>query len=144
MIRHGRMRRDYRKPPPSEIGYTKRRHRCDAPIDASELPVVVRCMAAEIGRANRWKRLRNYFCDVTAAQWEAICWLVYLLDSHTCVYCGREAKTVDHLIPVSKGGSWHIENCVASCQRCNSKKGARTPNEAKMYPTAWMQEGANS
>ena len=32
---------------------------------------------------------------------------------------------VDHVQPVCKGGSNHIDNLVPSCKRCNSKKGAK-------------------
>ena len=42
------------------------------------------------------------------------------------VYCGAEAYTVDHVIPIELGGTDHPENLVAACLRCNSALGAKT------------------
>ena len=51
-----------------------------------------------------------------------------------CMYCGSDENlTVDHVIPKSKGGKSTWENCVAACQKCNNKKGDKTPSEAKMF-----------
>lgn len=47
----------------------------------------------------------------------------------TCVYCGGDAETVDHVRP--RGGS-EPENLVAACRPCNTKKGNNTPHEAGM------------
>jgi 5-methylcytosine-specific restriction endonuclease McrA len=47
-------------------------------------------------------------------------------DGHRCAYCGRSADTVDHVHPKSRGGLETWENLVASCLRCNNKKGNRT------------------
>lgn len=47
-------------------------------------------------------------------------------DGHRCAYCGRSADTVDHVQPKSRGGLETWENLVASCLRCNNKKGNRT------------------
>jgi hypothetical protein len=44
-------------------------------------------------------------------------------DQYTCAYCGREATTVDHIIPASLGGDAHPSNLVAACISCNSSKG---------------------
>jgi len=58
---------------------------------------------------------------------------VYVRDKHTCQYCGSKDKlSIDHVIPVSRGGSNNFENCVASCIPCNVKKDNRTPREAGM------------
>lgn len=53
-------------------------------------------------------------------------------DRHQCAYCGGHATTVDHVLPASRGGPWSWLNCVASCTKCNGKKGDRTPEEAGM------------
>lgn len=57
---------------------------------------------------------------------------VFNRDNWTCVYCGvkvvqsRQYKpnqaTIDHVIPLSKGGTHTIDNVVTSCQSCNSTK----------------------
>lgn len=41
---------------------------------------------------------------------------------NTCYYCGQEATTIDHIIPLSKGGITSEDNCVSACNRCNSGK----------------------
>jgi len=51
---------------------------------------------------------------------------VYLRDNGTCQYCGnaveRKDSTLDHVIPVSKGGTSVWENCTTACAPCNSSK----------------------
>jgi hypothetical protein len=47
----------------------------------------------------------------------------------TCAYCGAPAWTMDHVIPRSRGGSDDASNLVPACKKCNSSKGARTPEE---------------
>lgn len=48
---------------------------------------------------------------------------VLLRDDYTCAYCKGYADTIDHVHPQSKGGKNSYENCVASCKKCNNKKG---------------------
>ena len=55
---------------------------------------------------------------------------VFLRDDAVCQYCGRNAENLDHVVPKSQGGTHTWENVVASCRRCNSRKGGRTPGEA--------------
>lgn len=43
-------------------------------------------------------------------------------DRHTCQYCGDPATEVDHITPVSRGGSHADTNLVACCTDCNAKK----------------------
>lgn len=45
-----------------------------------------------------------------------------------CVYCHnvieREDRSIDHIIPLSRGGLHHPENLTMACISCNSKKRA--------------------
>lgn len=49
-------------------------------------------------------------------------------DNFTCQYCGEKAPDVelevDHINPVSKGGTDDLQNLVAACKSCNRGKGA--------------------
>ena len=54
-------------------------------------------------------------------------------DGHTCQYCGSQRQlTLDHVLPRSQGGPHTWDNVVTACAPCNSRKGARTPEEARM------------
>ncbi|ESQ33958.1 hypothetical protein EUTSA_v10008350mg [Eutrema salsugineum] len=58
---------------------------------------------------------------------------ILLRDDYTCQYCSsRENLTIDHVMPISRGGDWTWQNLVAACSRCNSKKGQKTVEEAHM------------
>jgi 5-methylcytosine-specific restriction endonuclease McrA len=46
-----------------------------------------------------------------------------------CSYCGSEADSVDHVLPRSRGGTSKRTNLVAACRKCNSQKGAKTPEQ---------------
>jgi 5-methylcytosine-specific restriction endonuclease McrA len=57
-------------------------------------------------------------------------------DENHCQYCGKRFPTselsLDHVVPLSQGGTndWH--NVVCACTRCNKLKGGRTPRQARM------------
>ena len=40
--------------------------------------------------------------------------------------------TIEHIIPVSRGGKHAWMNVVTACRGCNHRKGNRTPEEARM------------
>lgn len=52
--------------------------------------------------------------------------LVKLFNGH-CAYCNKptDKPTVDHIIPVAKGGRGHIFNLLPACSSCNKRKSAR-------------------
>lgn len=54
---------------------------------------------------------------------------VFKRDSFTCQYCGKSSPDVvlhiDHIKPVSNGGTNRITNLITSCADCNLGKGAR-------------------
>lgn len=44
-----------------------------------------------------------------------------------CLRCGSERnKTIDHVIPLSRGGRNHVSNYQLLCRKCNELKGATT------------------
>ena len=63
-------------------------------------------------------------------------------DHWSCAYCGRSVSktppceallaTVDHVVPVSRGGPSSWLNLVSACKECNNRKADRTPAEAGM------------
>lgn len=61
---------------------------------------------------------------------------IFYRDRNRCQYCGKvfpqRSLNLDHVIPLSRGGTSSWENVVCACQRCNTAKGARTPSEAGM------------
>jgi len=61
---------------------------------------------------------------------------LFARDGHLCQYCGQSKPTnqlsLDHVVPRSLGGLTTWENIVCCCLRCNSRKGGRTPQQAKM------------
>ena len=72
-------------------------------------------MGAQSARANGGTRL-----------WSKIRLRILIRDGYCCQYCGSEdATTVDHVLPISKGGTDDSDNLVAACTRCNYSKGNR-------------------
>ncbi|MEM9366418.1 MAG: HNH endonuclease [Planctomycetota bacterium] len=61
---------------------------------------------------------------------------LFARDNHQCQYCGKvepaHRLSLDHVIPRSHGGGTTWENIVCCCVRCNSRKGGRTPQQARM------------
>ncbi|MGB7346216.1 MAG: HNH endonuclease [Pirellulaceae bacterium] len=61
---------------------------------------------------------------------------LFARDDHKCQYCGKVESThklsLDHVVPRSHGGPTTWENIVCCCLRCNSRKGGRTPKQARM------------
>lgn len=57
--------------------------------------------------------------------------LIFARDGYVCRYCATEEGPfdVDHVHPVSRGGSDDPENLCVACAPCNRSKGARTVAE---------------
>ena len=49
-----------------------------------------------------------------------------------CIWCGsRDNLTIDHIIPLSKGGSHHFSNLQCLCHSCNAWKADRYEEECE-------------
>lgn len=63
-------------------------------------------------------------------------WWKNQLGRGVCYHCAGKFPpqdlTMDHLIPVARGGHSDRKNCVPSCKECNTKKGHKTRAEMAM------------
>lgn len=65
--------------------------------------------------------------------------LISLLNkSNNCAYCNIKfnndtEKSIDHIIPMSKGGQHSINNLIVCCKKCNSTKRAKSIDEFLKY-----------
>ena len=48
-----------------------------------------------------------------------------------CIYCGRPSDTVEHVVPVSLGGTDDPSNLAPACARCNYSRGATLGNRRR-------------
>jgi len=68
---------------------------------------------------------------------------LYLRDLFQCQYCAETFEphdlNIDHVKPLSKGGTTNWENCVTSCIPCNSRKGNmfKRPLREPFRPDYW-------
>ncbi|MFX1264595.1 MAG: HNH endonuclease [Promethearchaeota archaeon] len=61
-------------------------------------------------------------------------WAIWERDDFRCLYCGRHGGkgcplTIDHFVPLSRGGANDPSNYVSCCKRCAKSKGSREPQE---------------
>ena len=68
-----------------------------------------------------------------ARQLRASAWWRRRLQRGLCAYCGgtfaERELTMDHVVPVARGGRSVRGNVVASCKPCNTRKKLLTPAE---------------
>lgn len=64
---------------------------------------------------------------------------VFKRDHFTCQYCGSKPPAVilhiDHITPISKGGTNNLDNLITSCQDCNLGKSDVPLNATRPTPT---------
>lgn len=62
---------------------------------------------------------------------------IYQRQNGLCAYCNRyrniKYMTVDHIIPLSKGGTNKIDNLQCTCKMCNRLKDNMMPNEFTVF-----------
>lgn len=76
-------------------------------------------------RTARQERNARYYDarGISGREWSDMRALVLGAYSNHCVYCGvLDPTTVDHVVPVSKGGLSDTTNLVPCCHSCNSSK----------------------
>lgn len=56
----------------------------------------------------------------------------WIRQGRLCQYCDGAADTIDHVVPLVRGGTNFEGNLVPACRRCNSSKAARVLVEWRM------------
>lgn len=90
-----------------------------------DLPLEERIAKAQQrhGRRRALKLAAEIDGPVPAAMYAAI------MASGLCSYCGKPPRTVDHILPLARGGIEHESNLTPACKRCNSSKNAKLLTE---------------
>jgi 5-methylcytosine-specific restriction protein A len=64
-------------------------------------------------------------------------WWQQKLTAGLCFYCGNVFKpnelTMDHIVPLARGGKSTKDNLVACCKECNNRKKTLLPIEWEEY-----------
>jgi 5-methylcytosine-specific restriction protein A len=64
-------------------------------------------------------------------------WWQQKLAAGICYYCGKVFKpgdlTMDHIVPLARGGRSTKDNLVACCKECNTRKKTLLPMEWEEY-----------
>ena len=80
------------------------------------------------------KREKNKARDLRRSQWWKRC-----CSKGACYYCNTpvvpQELTMDHVVPISRGGKTTKGNVVAACKECNNKKKQLLPMEWDQYLT---------
>jgi 5-methylcytosine-specific restriction protein A len=75
-------------------------------------------------------------------------WWQALLQKGICHYCGGKFKpgelSMDHIVPVSRGGKSTKGNIVPCCKECNNNKKYLTPAEMILAELEKLEKGEKS
>lgn len=73
---------------------------------------------------NHQAKRRSLIRGATISDFTLVDWIELLEDAgYVCTYCGSTSKlTMDHIVPLSKGGNHTKGNITPACQPCNSRK----------------------
>lgn len=72
---------------------------------------------------------RLYNTDVKL--WKKISKQILKRDNYTCNYCNQVGGIleIDHIMPITKGGTNDFHNLITSCRKCNRQKKDKTVQE---------------
>ena len=112
--------KEYRKVHKEAIRNTHREYIAKTRVNK---PLHIRSKKSENPRDNRnviqqrrKARKKELLSNLTVKQWLEI----KLYFNNKCCYCGRELSlTQEHLIPLSKGGEYTVNNIIPACRSCN-------------------------
>jgi len=81
------------------------------------------------------KYINSRLCNLDNKLWKSISKEILERDNYTCRYCGKIGGKleVDHIVPISKGGTNELNNLTAACLRCNRQKRDKMPEEFEAW-----------
>lgn len=101
--------------------------RCRPCADTAGVSAPRRIRSADDHRVTR--RLREQAAPGLTAHQRAALLRQWKRAAKRCTYCPSLATTVDHVLPLVRGGTNHEGNLAPCCRRCNSSKGGLTVAE---------------
>lgn len=95
------------------------------------MPICIRCYSKEYKKLNKdtyraLKHIRK--ARIRGSGGNLIALEISMINNRDqrCVYCGSKSNlTLDHIVPLSKGGMSTFNNYVLACQKCNISKGKK-------------------
>lgn len=81
------------------------------------------------------KYINTRLYNIDVKLWKQISKEIMERDNYTCQYCnivGGKLE-IDHIIPISKGGTNELINLTTACRTCNRQKHDKTPEEFKTW-----------
>ena len=110
----------------------------DKGLSAEDILDVARALENQSYGATTAKRTRDYRKrrNLSDKEWAALTAQVIERDGWICAYCDCDLENapdirhaIDHVMPLSRGGTNDLDNLVMSCQPCNSSKGDKILDE---------------
>ena len=68
------------------------------------------------------------------------CYLCGIAIDITAHFLAATSRTIDHIIPISRGGKHELDNLAFACRKCNLRKGNKTPEEYRAWRACRQQD----
>ena len=99
--------------------------------------LLITLVATQIAKRNRRWRIRRQGTKERQQISGDVRHAVYLRDNYRCRICGKGDKDydlqIDHIKPVSKGGTNDMSNLQTLCEDCNKEKGNKYKGKGHSY-----------
>ena len=68
------------------------------------------------------------------------CYLCGIAIDTTTHFLAPTSRTIDHIMPISRGGKHDLDNLAFACRKCNLRKGNKTLEEYRAYLARHQQD----
>lgn len=109
------------KPHYKKFKKLKRRNEFGITVCQKRLNTIIEVIEMSFFRKYDYREKRKEFNNQRKRLFE-----ILIKKNNKCLHCGYSEKlSIDHVIPLIKGGSNHTSNLQILCISCNSKKGSK-------------------